>query len=135
MSVLTILLPTPLCEGTTGVYTFQVVDEASLGIEGSQLNSLTLTYYDLATGAILNNRDGQNVLNTNNVTLTTVSGPPLVTTVAWDIRPEDTILHDVRRETEQHIALFQWAWGASTKHAAHKVQLGIEALVYTLALP
>lgn len=133
MSVLTVLLSIPLFAQTTGVYTFQVVDEAGAGIDGAQLNSLTLTYYDLVTGAILNGRDAQNVLNTNNVTLTTGAGP--VTTVTWDIRPEDTVLYDGRRETEIHLALFQWAWAASTKHAAHRVQFGIEALRYTVALP
>ena len=59
MSVLTVLLTKILFEQTTSLHTFEIVDENEEGIEGAQLTSLTLTYYDLVTGAILNNRDGR----------------------------------------------------------------------------
>jgi len=131
--VSTVVLTTPVLEHQTASYTFVLVDEAGTGIDGATINTLTLTYIDVATGTVINSRDNQDVHNTNNVTLITVTGPPLVTTVTWSIQPEDAVLLGVRRAIEPHLAIFQWTWGGGTKHAAHKVQFGVEALIYVLA--
>jgi hypothetical protein len=125
-----VVLTTPLLELTTGLYTFEVVDESDEGVDAAQITTMVLTYYDLVSGAMINSRDGQNVLNTNNVTLTTTIGPPLVTTVTWLLQPEDTVLVDMRRELEQHVALFQWTWDSGTRAAAHEVQFPIEQVTY-----
>ena len=82
-------------------------DDPQSVVPGSSLLSLTLTLYDVETGQIINQRDNQDVLNTNQVT---VDENGLLT---WYMQPEDTII--VTDElppdsTEQHIALFTFTW-------------------------
>lgn len=129
----TVLLRDTLLEGTTGFYSFELTDAAGLAIDASQTETLTLTYVDVATGAVLNARELQDALNTNHVTLVTTSSPALVSTVTWSIQPADTVRVDVRREVEQHLAIFAWSWDSGTQRQAHKVQFGVEALRYILA--
>lgn len=129
----TVQLAKTVLERQTATYSFVLVDENGNGIDGAQLTTLTLTYYDVATGTIINGRDEQDAHNLNNVTITTAIGPPLVATVTWAMQPEDTVRLGSRREVEPHGVVFQWTWGGGTKHNAHKVQFGIEALIYVLA--
>ena len=70
----TTILTTVGLEHTTPVYAFEIVDEAGIAVDASQIASLTLTYYDAATERIINLRNGQNVLNLSNVTLVTSVG-------------------------------------------------------------
>ena len=126
----TTLLTTVALEHTTPVYAFEIVDEAGVAVDASQIVTLTLTYYDKATEQIINLRDSEDVLNAGNVTLVTAVGPPIVTTVTWTLQPEDTILADPRRETEQHIALFEWTWDSGAKLMVHEVQFGVEQITY-----
>lgn len=129
MSSTTILTEVVL-EHQTGVCAFLLTDENGDGIDAGQIETMTLTYYDKATGEILNTRQDQDAYNTNNVTITTDIGPPLASTVTWEIQPEDAILMDSRRELEAHIALFQWTWDSGNRHAAYEVQFNIEQITY-----
>jgi len=85
------MMPTPqlltetLLEGTTGLYSFALVDEAGTGIDSSFLDSLGVTLYDLDSNQIINNRQDQNILNANNGTVETDPGPPVTTTVTLEI--------------------------------------------------
>jgi hypothetical protein len=128
----TVVLTQPLLEGTTGFYSFELTDAAGLAIDASQTETLTLTVFDVATGATVNGRNGQDVLNTNDVTLVTVLSP-LVSTVTWAMQPADTVRLGLRREIEPHLAVFQWSWDSGAQRQAHKVQFGVEALRYVLA--
>lgn len=121
----------PIKERQTGAYSFTLVDENDAGINMNTILTMTLTYYDKETLTIINNRQDQNVLNNNNVTVNTVISPTLVTTVTWSFRPEDTIVVDNRHELETHVALFQWTWGSNpVLHAAHEMEFQIENLTY-----
>ena len=126
----TTLLTTVALEHTTPVYVFEIVDEAGVAVDASQIATLTLTYYDKATEHIINSRDAEDVLNLGDVALVTDIGPPIVTTVTWTLQPEDTVIVDQRRETEQHIALFEWTWDSGAKAMAHEVQFGVEQITY-----
>jgi hypothetical protein len=128
----TVVLTQPLLEGTTGFYSFELTDAAGLAIDASQTETLTLTVFDVATGATVNGRNGQDALNTNDVTLVTVLSP-LVSTVTWAMQPADTVRLGLRREIEPHLAVFQWSWDSGAQRQAHKVQFGVEALRYVLA--
>jgi len=128
----TVVLTTPILQLQTGVITFALVDDLGNGIDVSAIETLILTYYDLLSQKIINARQAQDVHNANSVTLTTVIGPPLVTTVTWTLGPLDTILVDPRHELEQHIALFEWAWAGGSRHDAHEIQFGIEQLTYVV---
>lgn len=125
----TVTLTTVMLEGQSGIYSVNITDENDDGILVAQFFTLTLTYYDELSGVIINTRDGQNALNTNNVTLA-AAGSPLVTTLTWLLQPADTVLVDARHELEWHVALFQWTWDSGTKHMAREVRFAVENLLY-----
>lgn len=122
-----ITLQMTLGEQTTGLYSFTLVDAEGIGLPSTEIEALTLTYYDVATRVILNDREEQDVLNTNDVTLATAGDPP-VTTVTWTLQPSDTIIVDDNWPTEPHAALFRWTWDTGRRHGPHSVIFGIENL-------
>lgn len=126
----TIALATTLLEGQTGLYTVDIEDENGNAVDISQLTTFTLTYYDKETREIINSRDGQDVFQTNDVTIATAIGPPLVTTLTWSIQPNDAIIIDDRRAQEHHVALFEWTWGGGARHAAHSIDFIVENLLF-----
>jgi hypothetical protein len=115
---------------TTGLYTFLVVDEDGVPVDSAQVTSLTLTYYDVLSGAIINGRDNQDVLNTNDVTLVTDPGPPLVTTVTWSLQRADTLCLWPAFAWEQHGMIWRWTWSGGTRASALQRAIGIQALPY-----
>lgn len=125
-----ILLPTTLWEGTTGLYTFQLVDEDGSGIPASLIETLLLTYYEVETETILNNRHAQDVYNAHEVTIATATGPPLVTTVTWILQPADTVIVNSGHVQEHHVMLFQWSWNSGTRHGAHVAQFCVENMLF-----
>ena len=62
-------------EHATAKYTAIIKDESSVAIAAASLTTLTLTLYDSA-GTIINSRNAQDVLNTNNVCLLYTSPSP-----------------------------------------------------------
>ena len=110
---------TSILEGTTAIYSTTLVDEDSVAIGGAQVTVMTLTYYDVETNQILNSRDEQNVLNTNNVTLS--AGGVL----EWLLQSGDTVIIDDRKELERHKALFTWLWG-SDRIGRHEIEFDCE---------
>lgn len=107
MGVTIVSSPT-LNEATTGLLTFQLnkVDTASTGtLALGELLTLTLTLYEAESGTILNSRDIQNILNINNVTISTTG------LVRWQVQPADTAIIGTGL-IEEHVALFRWTWAA-----------------------
>lgn len=83
----------------------------SLGqpIAPSALSTLTLTFYDLANPTtIMNNRNHQNVLNTNNCTLNSNGN------FVWAAQPADTTLLSQNSAIEYREALIEWTGAADT---------------------
>ncbi len=113
----------PIKEKQTGIYSFTMQDEAGNAIPAASLTSLTLTVYSVLSGDIVNSRNGQNVLNANNVT---VSSQGVVT---WTQQIADvTILNDALAE-ETHRCLFVFAWSSGTPRSfPHEIDLVIENL-------
>ncbi len=113
-----------ILEGTTATYTATLQDENGDAIPSASLSALTLTYYDLASGDIINSRNAQNVLGANNVTVHATSG-----LLTWSIQAEDTVINGSKHAhtVEPHIALFEWTTtgGSSGKHL---LQLDIKQL-------
>ncbi len=124
------LLTTTLLEATTGLFSFPLLDQDNVGVPLVVLDTLTLTYYDMDSGAIVNNRLSQNALNANDVTVVTVPGPPLVTTVTFAIQPEDTVILNEAHALEQRIMQFRWTWDGGTKVNAYEAMFGIENTRY-----
>lgn len=69
MSVTVIGPTSALNEGTTGSYSCTLTDTAGAAISSASVSAITATLRDVETGAIVNNRDAQNVLNANGGTL------------------------------------------------------------------
>jgi len=90
-----------LNEKSTGLYTANLVDDLAVAIGSGRIDALTLTLCNKDDGAIINGRDDQNVLNTNNVTVS--AGGVLV----YTIQPLDGIIVDVLADTETHVATFK----------------------------
>jgi hypothetical protein len=111
-------------ERTTARYLALVVDEHGDAIDLSAADSITLTAYDVASGAVLNARNAPNVKNDNDVSVyataqtDTVDGETVTYNLAWDMQPADSAIVGPR-ELEQHAAMFAVTW-ASTKQARHE---------------
>jgi hypothetical protein len=125
-----VFLSTTLLEGTTGVFEFEVVDKDGQGISAVVVEALTLTYYDVETAAPINARLNQDAYNTNQVTIATVAGPPMVTTVTWTLQPADTVLLNATHRLEWRGVLFQWTWNSGTEHNAYWAQFAIVNLPF-----
>lgn len=103
----------PVSERTTQFYTTTLKDEAGAALPLSAFSILTLTYSTMADGVIINSREDQNILNTNNVTVHATSG-----LLTWTLQPADTIIVETATPLESHRALFEWTLtnGHAGKH-------------------
>jgi hypothetical protein len=104
--------------GQSGVFTGTLLDAAGVAIPLANINSVTLTLTNAATGAVVNSRNSQNVLNSNNVTIHATSGA-----LTWLIQPGDTELVDSSAAYEEHIAELTWVY-ETTKVGKHTHRLG-----------
>lgn len=94
-------------ESSSLVYTATLKDEDDDPILAADISALTLTLIETDSGDVVNSRDGQNVLNTNNCTIHATSG-----LFTWNIQVEDTeILGAGVDEFETHLATITVGWG------------------------
>lgn len=99
-------------EESTKVIEFDILDEDDEGVPATSLATATLTLYDMDTftsdvspdEGIINSRDGQNVLNTNDVAIDSEGH------VIWTMDPDDNPIVTERRQVERHRALFLFTW-------------------------
>lgn len=104
--------------GSTGLYTTILNDHLNQPIPLADIVSLTLTLTQIdkpATGpeiigAIVNNREDQDVLNANNVTVHTTSG-----LLSFFIQSLDTAIIDATKLYETHRATFQCTYNTANK--------------------
>lgn len=75
--------------------------------------AMTLTLTNARTGAVINGRNSQNILDTNNVTHNASTG-----VVIWEIQADDTSMVDSSQSWEDHVATFTWIYdgGKIGKH-------------------
>ena len=104
-------------EGATARYTATLTDETGAAINGTALDSLVLTAYVADTGAILNSRNAQNVLNTNGVT---IDAAGLLT---WTLAPADNAISTTvaTMTYERHVGYFLATWASGTKKCPHEM--------------
>lgn len=91
--------------GTTPRYRGTLVDEDDVVIPAASLTTLTLTLINLRTLAAVNNRDRQNVLNANDVTVTVLG------VLTWSIQALDL----PSTVDDMYVAAFEWTWNAGAK--------------------
>lgn len=99
-------------EGATGKLFFDLFKETLVGrrkvctrLHLSEISTITLTYYNLDTGTVINSRTAQDVKNANNVTIYTEGQ------VKWEIQALDAIIAGSSIAVgalEEHVAFFQW---------------------------
>jgi len=114
-------------EGTTPVYSFQMTDSADAStIPESSLLTLTLTYYNLVDGTIINSRTAQDIKDANDVVVSTAG------LVTWGLVVADTAISDIAitevGEYEVHRALFQWTYtstDSTTKSGKDEIDIRI----------
>lgn len=104
-------------EGSSGSIAFTILDRLSDPVPVAGITEAELTLFDWDTGAagagdsprpgIINGRDRQNVLNTNDVTL---SDAVTAGRVTWLVQPEDNVIVTNVRQVERHRAMFYVAW-------------------------
>lgn len=94
-------------ERETGIETFTLKDENGAVVPGSALDAATLTLSVVPTGAIVNSRNAQNVLNANNVTISEQG------VVTWTMQAADVAILDDTRRIEVHRALFVFTWNGT----------------------
>lgn len=97
---------------------FTVTDDDAVAVPLADLLSATLTLYDIEESdqsispsqlRIINSRDEQDVLNTNNVTIDPTSG-----LVTWAMQPDDNIIVTSRKQIERHKAEFHFVFMAGS---------------------
>jgi len=100
---------------------FKLKKETGEGLAVADLTALILTHYlGKAPSTIINNRDGQDVKNANNVT---VDSDGLVT---WLVQEEDTsLVANTSGSSEEHVALFKFTYNAGS-------QTGFVEILYTV---
>lgn len=105
-------------ELTTGRYTATIMKENGDPVKATELTALTLTLTDLETGAVINSRNSQDVLNKNGVAIDESGN------LAWTLASADnTIISDTSGPYEIHRAVFCATWG--TKKLYHKIDLKV----------
>jgi hypothetical protein len=104
-------------ERSTATYTATLKDSASVVIPLASLTTLTLTLKDDATDTVLNSRNAQNVLNTNNVTFHATSG-----LLTWSIQSADNAIASTRKDGhERHTATFEFTYNSGANRDWHEV--------------
>lgn len=118
----------PIMEEESGRFTALLVgDDGVTPLPGSTLTTLRLTLYVIlqdGTDQIVNERDQQNVLNQNGVSvletpLTAPDGSRY--NLIWNIQAADTTIVDDRLKYESHIALWEWTAPTSTSGKAEAI--------------
>jgi len=117
------ILADNIMEGTTPKITATIQDEDGNAIADTALDTLTLTLYNLddADNTIINSRDGQDILDANNVA---VDGSGVM---VWSVQAGDTIIvgSDL---VERHRAVFKWTYSSTTKAGSYVIDMAIRNL-------
>jgi hypothetical protein len=117
-------------EKETPLYTATLTDDSGAILPAATLQTLTLLLYiEKADGTHSYIRGsagvGQNVLNTNNVTIDSTG------LLTWKIQVADTTLNDQTVPFERHVGLWTWTWtdaGGSARRGSHELVLTVKNL-------
>ena len=121
-----------ILEQTMPTITAVLKDSDGTVVSVANVTALTLTYYNLNDGptfTIINGRtssvsgstDGQDVLNTNNVTIDTSGN------LKWIMQVEDTVILEDGNVEECHRAIFKFTYNSSdgVKIGKHSIDMTI----------
>lgn len=109
-------------QDNSGKYVAKLVDENGDALSYEVLDTLQLTLYDSKTEDIINSRDEQNVLNTNDVTLDCEGN------LVWVWTPEDMPKILTKPDPEVHIALWRAVWNSGESQILHEVKFRVHGI-------
>jgi hypothetical protein len=118
MAYQTDLTADPYAEKSTQKINFTVEDEDGNAV---QPETLTVTLYNQADGAIINSRNAINILNANGGSVSAGVG-------YWIMDPDDNAIVNDARDEEIHVALFEWTWNSGQRGAPWEVLLNVRNL-------
>lgn len=107
-------------ERTSASYTATLKDALEVALPLTSINTVTLTLTNVDTGAVINNRNEQDVKNGNNVTIHATSG-----LLTWSIQPADNVMVTAGNEHELHRAVFVIVY-STTQKVVHELYLLVE---------
>ena len=115
-----------------------VQDDGQTPIPNGSLQTLTLTLTDRRTGAVINNRNAQNALNANGVTVDTTSNPPTGALV-WKASAADNPIVNSEPNLEDgaienHEAVFAWTWTDGTNQLSNQQKVYIDVEKYAMTM-
>lgn len=90
-------------------------DPAGAALPGASLTTLVVTLYDRDTGAILNSRNAQDVLNVNGGAVDSAGRLTL------QLTPSDTAIVEAAARSQRAAALFVFTWAGGTKTGSHEL--------------
>jgi hypothetical protein len=99
-------------ERSSGVYTATLLDEDGAAV--TALDTLVVWLRDVASGTIINSRNGQSLLNANGGTFS-------AGVLTWEMSPADHAIVGTRTH-ERHEAEFSAVWDSGAKRKTWKVQ-------------
>ena len=104
--------------GATPVLTGILLTEDGARLPGADLDTLTVTLTDQASGAVVNGRQGQNILNTNGGSVS-AQGAFRLELSAADTRLVGATTREVRR------ALIEFTFGGGERRGMHEVLFAV----------
>lgn len=116
-------------EGSVSEFVGVVTDKKDVPIPASNLSSLTLTLYNLETGALINDRNEESVLNENGGTVDEVGVFEMTFSEA------DNLLQDSSKQYETHVALFEWEKEDTQEEGKHELVMTIRSVDDSIAFP
>lgn len=111
-----------IAEKTTKKLSFVVRDEADVAIPAANLSTLTATLYVKRSGAIINSRNAQSILNANGGTVDSSGNGTLTLT------PADNAIVSATGAEEDHELLIEWTYAAGVKAGKHLIHLRVANL-------
>lgn len=95
----------PITEGSTVYLTGTILDHLLAPVPSAALFSLKVWVTDLKTGSVINNRNGQSILNVNGGTIHATTG-------AWTFKlgALDSAIVNTTDPYERHRVLVEWAY-------------------------
>lgn len=106
-------------EHSSAEYSADLKDQDGNPVGVANLTLARLTLYDRDTDTVLNERDDQDILNANDVTIEDVTAGSTITRtrLVWALQPEDNVvIRQARLSGEPHLALFSFEWAGGGHH-------------------
>lgn len=111
-------------QGSTFSYSVQLLDSAGGSIADTDFSAITATLVDETTGAVINDRQDQDILNDNNFTLSATA------LLAWNGQAGDSVFVDPTqtRKLEWHrlVITFTFDVGGGTEVGIHEVRYPVQ---------